>query len=643
MAGLIAASNVAQATVTIVSFQPSLTSPQPVGTPITWTAIATDTNPNGLTFQFNVAYVKKPFGLARDFNIGTFASGIWQSQPFIWATIYGEGVYTIQVIAKDFTSGETATQTAKFTLSTRIVNGAPAVSPTANSLVALFSAPPCAAGSFIRVAFYTVPGAIRHTGWATCNPVRSTNFYVAGMYASTTYTMYSQVKTGNTIVNGSNVSFTTGVVPVSLPPPNIVPKFTLDVAPGPNTDSLDSTLLWAFKQNTIPVATDLAGKIIWYYAVGGNTVVLRPLPGGNMMIDQDGLSWASSDTIEQLLREIDLAGNTVRETNTGVISQQLLAMGAIDAVPCGQVPKPAPVGTACLNDFHHDAIRFYVGGNQYTAFLAHLEKLFPPGTQGSDPSGPPVDLISEILIVLNSQWQVVWYWDTFQHLDVNRASILPEVCIPAQGCPVNLQLSTQANDWTHGNSLYYISSSGDFLFSLRAQDWVIKIDYNNGAGTGNVLWRLGQGGDFTFNNIYNDPWPWFSYQHDAGYENNGAGPLTIFDNGNARLAAPPIGLGSNCGPNDCFSRGMALTIDETLMQATPVLSADLGVFGGSLGSAQLLSNGNYFFLSGAPASYSIQIFPTPGTDTGTQVLKVSSPYQCYRAWQMADLYTAPTT
>ena len=88
---------------------------------------------------------------------------------------------------------------------------------------------------------------------------------------------------------------------------------------------------------------------------------------------------------------------------------------------------------------------------------------------------------------------------------------------------------------------------------------------------------------------------------------------------------------------------MPLTIDETLMQATPVLSADLGVFGGSLGSAQLLSNGNYFFLSGAPASYCIQIFPTPGTDTGTQVLKVSSPYQCYRAWQMADLYTAPTT
>ena len=115
----------------------------------------------------------------------------------------------------------------------------------------------------------------------------------------------------------------------------------------------------------------------------------------------------------------------------------------------------------------------------------------------------------------------------------------------------------------------------------------MKIDYNDGSGTGNILWRLGPGGDFTFNKVNADPWPWFSHQHDVGIENGGLGPMTLFDNGDTRISPPtgpgsstgPIpGLGSNCGPSDCNSRGMALTIDETTMQATPVMSQDLGVY-----------------------------------------------------------------
>ncbi len=32
---------------------------------------------------------------------------------------------------------------------------------------------------------------------------------------------------------------------------------------------------------------------------------------------------------------------------------------------------------------------------------------------------------------------------------------------------------------------------------MRNQSWILKIDYANGTGTGNVLWKLGQDGDFT--------------------------------------------------------------------------------------------------------------------------------------------------
>src|ERR1022692_3092406 len=77
-----------------------------------------------------------------------------------------------------------------------------------------------------------------------------------------------------------------------------------------------------------------------------------------------------------------------------------------------------------------------------------------------------------------------------------------------------------------------------------------RPDYNNGTGTGNVLWLMGLGGAFAFNNIYADPYPWFSHQHDAEIYNTATGEFTVFDNGTTRVAPPPIGLGSG------NSRGM---------------------------------------------------------------------------------------
>jgi hypothetical protein len=199
---------------------------------------------------------------------------------------------------------------------------------------------------------------------------------------------------------------------------------------------------------------------------------------------------------------------------------------------------------------------------------------------------------------------------------------------------MKLLLANAANDWTHTNSIYYIPSSGDLLLSLRNQDWLLKVAYSNGTGEGGILWRMGIGGDFTFKNINNDPFPWFSHQHDAEYQSNGA--LTVFDNANTRVAPPPIGLGKG------YSRGMALTVDETNMQVSPVLSVTLGTYSPALGSAALLSNGNYFFQPGLPMSYDIQILPSPGTTTGTQVFNLKSPAYSYRAWQMPSLYQPPT-
>jgi hypothetical protein len=219
-------------------------------------------------------------------------------------------------------------------------------------------------------------------------------------------------------------------------------------------------------------------------------------------------------------------------------------------------------------------------------------------------------------------------------------------------------VSAFAHDWLHANSLYlwtndsYGGASNDLIMSIRHQDWVVKIDYNNGAGSGNILWRLGPCGDFTFNNTNNDPWPWFSHQHEVALENNGAGPMTIMDNGNTRVS-PASGPGSSTGclpgAGSGNSRGMALTLNESTMQATPVLSQDLGYYSAAMGSAQLLPDGNYYFFSalvfinlGTFNGYSEEIYPTPGTVTGTTALNIQGP-EGYRGWQMQSLYTPPTT
>ena len=116
--------------------------------------------------------------------------------------------------------------------------------------------------------------------------------------------------------------------------------------------------------------------------------------------------------------------------------------------------------------------------------------------------------------------------------------------------------------------------------------------------------------------------------------------MTIFDNGNTRYSAAPLGLGSNCAPADCNSRGMALIVNESAMTVTPVISQDLGVKTTALGGAGFLTNGNYSFQSGLPITQSFELQPSTGV-LGTTVMNVASVDYSYRGWQMPSLYNPP--
>jgi hypothetical protein len=432
------------------------------------------------------------------------------------------------------------------------------------------------------------------------------------MRANTTYTMNYQVATGGSTIGGPhNLTFQTGT------PSGTFPEITVPLPPTQQADPNSKILLWAFLQPSFPLATDRAGNVVWYYKKAADDpseepFLTRPLAGGTMLMATNGVGGTSPEPrVTQVLREIDLAGNTLRETSADRLGAQLIAMGK----------DP-------ITSVHHDAIRL---PNGFTAVLGSVERLFPPGTQGS--TGPdPVLILADNVVVLDTNWQVVWQWNAFEHLDVNRAAILGETCVPDQGgCPPLVKASI-GNDWTHANTLFYDPTDGNIIISMRHQDWLVKFNFNNGQGDGRVLWRMGVGGDFTINST--DPYPWFSHQHDMGFENSGGTRLlTVFDNSNTRRTVIP---GAN-------SRGQSYLVDEVNKVVTPVVNVDLGVHAFAVSSAQLLGNGNYAFDAGifplAPPFFSQTIEVANGT---TQVYKIQAP-PSYRSWLMPSLYNPPGT
>ena len=584
----------------------SLPSPQLLGTQITWTAKAVDSNPNPVTYRFEVAPAPYTnYTVLQDYST---------DQTFVWVESYVEGMYKMRVTARDSTAGEKVDAVSQpFQINPLATGTQGVVTSTANPLVALLSAPTCPTGTQMRVAFQRAGASITsYTDYRPCH-AGTMNVYVAGLAQSANYTFYIQRLTNGMMKQGPAIPFTSGAIPQSL-------HLTLPQVLVPASNQTDQQYKLSLSSYASPsgfYAADLTGEVVWYYPVPGQLV--RTL-GPTLIMNTDGAGTGTGpygvQTRQQVLREFDLAGNIVHQTNADRVSEQLVAMGT------------DPVGR-----FNHDAVRLT---NGHTLALTDVQRAFPAGTQGSK---VPIDVIGEIIVELDENFQVVWFWNAFDHdgggsqLDINRASLIPGNCaLNAQhqtpvGCPPALLPGFQVGmDWLHANCVQLLAD-GNIMLSLRNQNWIVKIDYENGAvPDGNLIWRLGAEGDFTI--ISNDTYPWFSGQHNPGFSSPTS--LALFDNGNTRIAQ-----------NGGNSRGMAFTVDETNFVVTTVVSADLGVVCDSQGSAQLLSNGDYLFQPGVihgSTMESLEVTPTaPDPAVFNMAVKVPS----YRTFRMPDMYTPP--
>ena len=410
---------------------------------------------------------------------------------------------------------------------------------------------------------------------------------VAGMLANSTYHVRAtlQFANGVTYIDSDHV-FATGTLPADK-----VPTLTATTFPGMMPQSgvelLDLVKTGTTTTKVGVAVTDLAGNLLWSYdpgIAGVSAAPIKLMPNGHFLI---GFGVGTVDGLDSVLQEVDLAGQLIWQMTAAQLNQ---ALAAATCAGC----NITVVGT------HHD---FALLPNGHLVVIASTQQ----SVSGTTVTG-------DVLIDLDQNRKPVWLWNEFDHLDINRRPYMYP-------------------DWTHTNAVLYSPDDGNLIVSIRHQNWLVKIDYANGMGSGDVLWRLGYQGDFALLNgdgsMDAKPADWFYAQHGPSFvspNTTGNFSLVLFDNGDDRDVA--FAAGGTCGATGqpgCYSTVPILNIDETALTATLTFNSttpDYSFFGGN---AEVLKNGNVEYDEAGT---------TPSPQNNAAIFEVSQTSTPQTIWQM---------
>jgi arylsulfate sulfotransferase len=175
---------------------------------------------------------------------------------------------------------------------------------------------------------------------------------------------------------------------------------------------------------------------------------------------------------------------------------------------------------------------------------------------------------------------------------------------------------------------------------MRNQSWILKIDYQNGMGTGDILWRLGAEGDFTLaQGVAAD---WFYAQHypfplsDDGSQTT----LAVWDNGDDRIDSD----NKPCGISPCYSRATIFQIDQGTKVADLIWQYLPGFYSFWGGSIEKVDNGDVEFDQTIPfGSAASRIQEVTNTDSPRTVWQLDlSGENVYRGYRIPSLYPGVT-
>jgi len=421
----------------------------------------------------------------------------------------------------------------------------------------------------------------------TSGPV---SLFVAGMRANTLYHMRAviQFSDGTQFMDADRV-FTTGALP-----PNQLPALTATTTPGMTPQSgvelLDLVSIPPAATPLGVVVSDLSGSVLWSYNPGlTNGVIANPiklLPNGHFLINFSG---AATDGLDSVLQEVDLSGKLIWQMDAAALNA---ALASATCAGC----NITVIGT------HHD---FELLPNGHLIVIAALQQVI---------SG--VTVTGDALIDLDQNHNPVWLWNEFDHLDTNRQPYL----FP---------------DWTHTNAVIYSADDGNLIISIRHQNWLVKIDYANGAGAGDILWHLGYQGDFALQGVADptDPSNWFYAQHGPSFvtsNTTGKFSLVLFDNGDDRVFDSGVTCGA-AGQPCLFSTVPLLELDETAKTATVTFNPTTPAYSFFGGNAETLKNGNVEYDESAATAL-------PANNAAIYEVTQTSPPQTVWQMQIAGQY-----
>jgi arylsulfate sulfotransferase len=483
-----------------------------------------------------------------------------------------------------------------------------AVSPSNHPQVAIYTYP-APQGASVQVQFGTSTNYGLTTSAQEAPPAGgNVTILVAGMRASTTYHMQAVVQLpGGKRVPDADHTFTTGDLPAALVPSMTVQQPLGAAAVAPGVELLD--LFTQPGSQLVALAVDTAGNVIWYYPLnrGELPFPIKLLPNGHMLVVVvQGLTSASAPltnatSFTDEIREIDLAGNVVYRLSQTDIDAGLAATGA---------------SFQALANFHHDILKL---PNGHLIILANYVKTFTdqPGFSS---------VIGDAIVDWDPQAQApVWTWSAFDHIPLTHDPFGP-------------------TDWTHANALVYSPDDGDLILSMRDQNWVVKINYQDGAGDGKILWRLGPGGDFTLT-AGQAPLEWNYGQHyPTLLSPNSAGifQLMIFNNGNNRVVDVDNDDCGAPGLTACYSSVPVFELNESAGTAQVVSDDNLSpAYSVCCGNASQLANGDLeydvaFDVNTPNQSYIQEVTPGPTPQLVWQ-LNVANQL-AYRGFRIPSLY-----
>lgn len=489
------------------------------------------------------------------------------------------------------------------------------VTATSNPLVAQYTITPPFAGT-VTVNFGTTQQYGLQT-WSQPTPSGGgpVSIYVAGMRASTVYHMQAAVQFQNGLTAADiDHTYTTGVANLGTPPVPFTPQITTTTTSGLQPQAGIELI------NAVPsggptqglYATDASGNVIWNYQFPDlqsyNFIqgMKQTTDGHFVMViganTEDLLTGPIPANTTIAVREIDLVGNIVKQITLPQLNVAMTAAGFnID-----------------LLDLHHDV---QVLPNGHWLVLAATSKSF---TNLTGISGT-TNVIGDVVVDLDTNLNPVWVWNEFDHLDVNRH-------------PMSFP------DWTHSNAILYSSDDGNMIVSIRHQNWLVKVNYANGTGDGSVLWRLGEGGDFTLQGG-TDPTDWFYAQHGpsfVGTSNAGIFSLAIMDNGNDRQFPAGVTCGAAGAPACLYSTVPIMQINESAKTATLTFHqiVPTNLYNSFGGNAEQLQNGNVEYdLCGELNGTNSDIFEVTQNDNPQTVFHLhSAGTYLYRAYRIPSLY-----